>query len=68
MQSWTEDTAAVILLQQAIALGFTHSEQVARQRQVMEASDIDPAALFYTENPLALAAEKEVRHRIQNGR
>jgi hypothetical protein len=58
----------LVALQQGIAFGNGHVDRLGRQAAVIEANDIDPAAIFYTESPLALAAEKRVRHRVNTSR
>ena len=54
----------LLLLQQAIALGTDRSESLDRQVTMIEANNIDPAAMFYTECDLLLDAEKKVSERI----
>ena len=54
----------LIVLQQGIALGNAHFDLLGRQAGVIERNNIDPAALFYTDSPLALAAEKRVRTQV----
>ena len=57
--------AGIGVLQQALAWGVAGNDQLARQRLLIEQRDIDPAALFYTESPLALAAEKRVTRMVR---
>lgn len=52
---------ALLLLRQGIAWVDGHLDIRRQQAGIIRARDIDPAALFYTESALALAAEKEVR-------
>lgn len=54
----------LVLLQQGIERGIMGNEGLSAHYQVVADHDIDPAALFYTESRLALAAEKEVRRRM----
>jgi len=56
--------AGLVILQQGIAFGHNNSALMGRQAALIEQEDIDPAALFYTESPLALKAEKTVRNKI----
>jgi hypothetical protein len=56
--------AGLIVLQQVIAFGNQRIEVLEMQSAVIKDRDIDPSALFYTESRLALAAEKQMRHKI----
>lgn len=58
--------AGLVLLQQAIALGNRHNAQLHDQAGLVSRYDIDPAALFYMELDLALAAEKTIRKKLKN--
>ena len=55
----------LVVLQQGIALGTQRFPALGRQSAVIADNNIDPSALFYTESPLALAAEKRVRNKLQ---
>ena len=54
----------LVLLQQGIALGNSHIPQLQDQAALVARHDLDPAALFYMEVDMALAAEREVRSKI----
>jgi hypothetical protein len=56
----------LVVLQQGIALGTQRFPALDRQLAVIAEKDIDPSALFYTESPLALAAEKNLRSKINS--
>jgi len=60
--------AALILLQQVIALGHRYSPQWHDQATLISEQDIDPSALFYMESKLALAAEKQVRQTLDGSK
>lgn len=55
---------ALVILQQGLSLTANHSRQWSEQVAIIEQQDIDPAAIFYIESDLALAAEKKVRQQI----
>lgn len=60
---WLLAAAALVLLRTGIVEIRQESAVMQGQRPLV-LEGVDPAALFYTEIPLALAAEKEVRRRL----
>lgn len=56
--------AALVVLQQGIALGSSRFAQLDAQTRLIEENNIDPAAIFYTDSPKALQAEKRVRQQL----
>ena len=54
----------LLALRQAIVLLGSLLPVVEAQQTLTQARGIHPADLFYTQVPLALAAEKEVRRRV----
>lgn len=58
--------AGLLVLQQGITLLDALSPLRQEQRQLAETLDIEPAALFYTEVPLALAGGRLIRDRLQH--
>lgn len=65
---WLLLGAGLVLLRAGIAELRQESPVMQAQRLLILERGIDPAALFYTELPLALAAEKEVRRRLAAAR
>ena len=54
---------ALLLARQGVLLLEARSTAFRDYREGVESHQLEPAALFYTEIPLALWAEKEVRRR-----
>ncbi|MDT8398039.1 MAG: hypothetical protein RQ899_05435 [Pseudomonadales bacterium] len=52
---------SLLLLQQGIVLLDRVVPAFGTQAGIIMERDIDPAALFYTQSPLALNAEKKIR-------
>lgn len=57
--------AGLLVLQQGITLLDALSPLRQEQRQLAETLEIDPAALFYTEVPMALAGSRLISDRLQ---
>ena len=54
-------------LRQIIATLGNEIDQLRLQATLIEANEIDPTALFYTESKLSLNAGREVARKIQGG-